>query len=95
MPLPCLCNFDVFVSSQCGSELLSSVDNFAVLQLDVVWCYQALEALGCLQDGRTRLQRAEEAFHRCYGERRQRLLRIQVEGRTHHNTPMKNDRKVF
>lgn len=66
------------VCSQCGSELLSSVDNYAVLQLDVVWCYQALEALGCLQDGRARLQRAEEAFHRCYGEMRQRLLRIQV-----------------
>lgn len=49
-----------------------------MLQLDVVWCYQALEALGCLQDGRTRLQLAEEAFHRCYGERRQRLIRIQV-----------------
>lgn len=63
--------------SQCGSALLSSVDNFAVLQLDVVWCYQALEALGCLQDGRARLQRAEDAFHQCYGERRQRLLRIQ------------------
>uniref|UniRef100_G3Q214 Negative regulator of ubiquitin-like proteins 1 n=1 Tax=Gasterosteus aculeatus aculeatus TaxID=481459 RepID=G3Q214_GASAC len=62
--------------SRCGSALLASVDNFAVLQLDVVWCYRALEALSCLEDGRSRLQRAEDCFLRCYGERQQRLLMI-------------------
>uniref|UniRef100_A0A3P9M2C7 Negative regulator of ubiquitin-like proteins 1 n=1 Tax=Oryzias latipes TaxID=8090 RepID=A0A3P9M2C7_ORYLA len=63
--------------SKCGSALLASVDNFSVLQLDIVWCYRALEALGCLEDGRGRLQRAEDGFLRCYGEQQQRLLRIQ------------------
>ncbi|XP_068604213.1 NEDD8 ultimate buster 1 [Brachionichthys hirsutus] len=62
--------------SKCGSALLGSVDNDAVLQLDIVWCYRALEALSCLEDGRSRLQRAEDGFLRCYGEHQQRLLTI-------------------
>ncbi|KAM3593877.1 uncharacterized protein V6R79_024255 [Siganus canaliculatus] len=61
---------------RCGPALLGSVDNFAVLQLDIVWCYQALEALSCLDDCRTRLQTAHDCFLQCYGAERQRLLRI-------------------
>lgn len=66
------------VSSKCGSALLRSVDNFAVLQLDIVWCYRALKALTCLDDARKRLQSAEDCFLQCYGQQQQRLLMIKV-----------------
>ncbi|XP_066540174.1 NEDD8 ultimate buster 1 [Hoplias malabaricus] len=63
---------------QCGSVLLNTVDNYAVLQLDVVWCYRAQEALTCLADAKQRLQKAEDCFLRCYGEENQRLKQIKV-----------------
>ncbi|XP_073686976.1 NEDD8 ultimate buster 1 [Garra rufa] len=62
--------------NKCNSALLNTVDNYAVLQLDVVWCYQALQQLDCLNDARQRLERAEERFKRCYGEQQSRLQQI-------------------
>ncbi|TRY55329.1 hypothetical protein DNTS_009036 [Danionella cerebrum] len=64
---------------KCNSSLLSTVDNFAVLQLDVVWCFQALEQMECLSDAKERLQQAQECFTHCYGQQQSRLQQIKVE----------------
>lgn len=67
-----------FLYRKCDSALLTAVDNYAVLQLDIVWCHRALEALSCLDDAKSRLQTAERCFLQCYGEQQTRLKMIKV-----------------
>lgn len=62
----------------CRSEILSMVDNYAVLCLDIVWCYVCSKNISALPDAKLRLDSCEKAFKKSYGDSLQRLLAIKV-----------------
>ncbi|XP_075981937.1 NEDD8 ultimate buster 1-like [Anticarsia gemmatalis] len=62
--------------SECRSSILKSVDNWAVLQLDVSWCYLCLRSLPHAGDAAARLASAEASFRDTYGEDHQRLIAL-------------------
>ncbi|XP_072945520.1 NEDD8 ultimate buster 1 [Epargyreus clarus] len=62
--------------NECSSSILKSVDNWAVLQLDIAWCYLCLRSLPAAADAAARLLRAEKAFKASYGEDHERLIAL-------------------
>ncbi|KAK3782479.1 hypothetical protein RRG08_008336 [Elysia crispata] len=62
--------------SKCSSQILNSVDNYAILCLDIVWCYWQLKNLDQLPNADIRLQASEAGFKRSYGEKMERLAAL-------------------
>lgn len=62
--------------SHCKSELLHSVDNYAVLNLDIAWCYLCLRSVSHIPDAEQRLHKCEMNFHQSYGPNLERLLAL-------------------
>uniref|UniRef100_A0A182MY52 UBA domain-containing protein n=1 Tax=Anopheles dirus TaxID=7168 RepID=A0A182MY52_9DIPT len=63
----------------CNSQLLNVVDNYALLNLDIVWCYLSLKNLNQLPDAEQRLKVCELKFQQSYGKNMQRVAAIRGE----------------
>uniref|UniRef100_A0A1B6L3Y2 UBA domain-containing protein n=1 Tax=Graphocephala atropunctata TaxID=36148 RepID=A0A1B6L3Y2_9HEMI len=62
--------------SECTSELLKAVDNYALLHLDISWCYLCLRNPVQIPDAERRLSLCEQSFHKTYGPNLERLMAI-------------------
>ncbi|XP_030379452.1 NEDD8 ultimate buster 1 [Scaptodrosophila lebanonensis] len=60
----------------CNSKFLESVDNYALLNLDIVWCYLCLKNVSQLPDAERRLSICERSFRRSYGDNFARLYAL-------------------
>jgi len=59
--------------SCCNSNILEAVDNYALINLDIVWCYLCLKSITQLPDAQRRLEICERSFFKSYGEQFSRL----------------------
>ncbi|KAH8363681.1 hypothetical protein KR084_013010 [Drosophila pseudotakahashii] len=59
--------------SHCNSKFLDAVDNYALINLDIVWCYLCLKNITQLPDAQRRLDICERSFFKSYGEQFSRL----------------------
>ncbi|XP_022906282.2 NEDD8 ultimate buster 1-like [Onthophagus taurus] len=62
--------------SICNAQILNSVDNYALLDLDIAWCYLCLQSFVHLPEAYERLKRCEDRFHQTYGPNLERLLAV-------------------
>ncbi|XP_075215213.1 NEDD8 ultimate buster 1-like isoform X1 [Lycorma delicatula] len=62
--------------SSCNSQLLNSVDNYALLNLDIAWCYLCLKNVTQLPDAEERLKICESKFRYSYGPNLERVVAL-------------------
>ncbi|XP_028403320.1 NEDD8 ultimate buster 1-like [Dendronephthya gigantea] len=61
---------------QCRSEVLNAVDNYAILCLDIVWCYLQLKSIKDLPNAEEMLKNCEACLKKSYGENLERLISL-------------------
>jgi len=55
---------------------LQAVDNAALLNLDIAWCYLLLGSPADIPDAAIRLDKCERSLFKTYGPRMERLLTL-------------------
>lgn len=61
---------------KCSQMWLDAVDNYALLNLDIVWCYLCLKSIMQLPDADRRLQICEKNLKKSYGEDMGRVVAL-------------------
>ncbi|CAI0629510.1 unnamed protein product [Linum tenue] len=64
--------------SLCNPKTIELVDNIAMLQMDMVWCYFMLKDIACLSVAGVRLDKARDGFERAHGKDASRLKLLQA-----------------
>lgn len=57
-------------------SLLQNVDNYALLNLDIIWCYLNMESLNDLKNAEERMEICENGLKKCYGSDLGRLMSL-------------------
>ncbi|XP_051872557.1 NEDD8 ultimate buster 1-like isoform X2 [Pristis pectinata] len=68
---------------QCREELINSIDNYGVLNLDITWCYLQLHNSQYHAKARERLENAEKCFKMAFGENQERLKELKDKSGRH------------
>ncbi|RAL37305.1 hypothetical protein DM860_004227 [Cuscuta australis] len=63
--------------SLCNPKVIELVDNVAILQIDLVWCYFMLKDMSWLSDAGARLAKAREGLERAHGKEASRVRLLQ------------------
>lgn len=63
--------------SLCDPKLIEMIDNFPILQLDIVWCYFMLRDISCLSAAGMRLAKARKGLERSHGKDSSRFRALQ------------------
>lgn len=63
--------------SLCNNKVLELIDNVAILQIDMVWCYFLLQDISRLSDAGMRLKKARVGIELCHGKDLQRVRLLQ------------------
>lgn len=64
----------MYCYSDCHADILMLVDNYALLNLDIAWCYLCLQSITHIPDAEARLTACQNSFHRSYGPNLERLI---------------------